>query len=120
MELSLVTPEQVPLSTEENDLIRRSSKKIKSGEGSKYIEEWPKLGMVGTKYQLTWQTFAEKLQGIIRDEKMVEDPVELGLSDDSLSDSDDNLAGRRNRTKKSSTVISGDRRKDHALAFLPR
>ncbi|KAI9092748.1 hypothetical protein K1719_027545 [Acacia pycnantha] len=89
MELSLVSPAQVPLSTEENDLIHRSSKKIKNGAGSSYGEEWPELGNARKSQRVPGLTFAEKLQGISRDEKMEEDSV-ANLSDDSLSDKDDN------------------------------
>ncbi|KAI9099197.1 hypothetical protein K1719_024964 [Acacia pycnantha] len=91
MALSSLASVQVPLSAEENDLIQRSSKKVKNGEGSAYEEGWPKLGSEGKNLRVPGISFAEKLQGISRDEKMEEKSVaDLDLSDDSISDNEDN------------------------------
>ncbi|KAI9120307.1 hypothetical protein K1719_007340 [Acacia pycnantha] len=79
MALSLLATAQVPLSVEENDLLNRSSKKIKNGEGGHYDDEWPKLGKEGNNQKASGLIFAEKLKGISHDEKMEEDPVnEIG------------------------------------------
>ncbi|KAI9120662.1 hypothetical protein K1719_007695 [Acacia pycnantha] len=54
----------VPPSVEDDDLLHRSSKKIKNGECSVQAEEWPSLSRNGTKTWGAGMTFAEKLQGI--------------------------------------------------------
>ncbi|KAI9108507.1 hypothetical protein K1719_020391 [Acacia pycnantha] len=91
MALSLTTNHvHVPLSTEENDLIHRSSKKIKNGENSKYEESWPKLGTVAMKQWGPGFTFAEKLQGLGQDDNMTNITVEDDdKSEDNISDSED-------------------------------
>ncbi|KAK4260659.1 hypothetical protein QN277_003745 [Acacia crassicarpa] len=53
---------QVPVSSEEEELLHRSSKKIKNG--SCLEKEWPSLGKQGAKVWEPGKTFAEKLQGI--------------------------------------------------------
>ncbi|KAI9100167.1 hypothetical protein K1719_024385 [Acacia pycnantha] len=90
MVLLLITPAQVPLSAEENDLIQKSSKKIKNGEGNNYNEGWPKLGTEAKKQWGLGLTFAEKLQGLNQDKKMEEIVVdENDQSDDTLLDKED-------------------------------
>ncbi|KAI9097679.1 hypothetical protein K1719_025450 [Acacia pycnantha] len=54
---------KVPSSNEEEDLLQRSSKKIKNGDGHVVVEEWPSLGQSSKKPWINGQSFAEKLQG---------------------------------------------------------
>ncbi|KAI9117576.1 hypothetical protein K1719_011742 [Acacia pycnantha] len=72
MELSLVAHAHVPLSAEENDLINRSSKKIKNGEDSSYEKDWPKLGLEGGKPWGLGCSFVEKLQGVSQEDRVEE------------------------------------------------
>ncbi|KAI9073158.1 hypothetical protein K1719_044864 [Acacia pycnantha] len=60
--LSKKSSAQVPLSLEENDLLRRSAKKIKNGDGEG--ADWPHLGAAGSLHWQNGQSFADKLQGI--------------------------------------------------------
>ncbi|KAK4253924.1 hypothetical protein QN277_010539 [Acacia crassicarpa] len=62
--LSRKSSAQVALSLEENDLLLRSGKKIKNGNGDSVVDEWPKLGTVGDSHWQNGQSFVEKLQGI--------------------------------------------------------
>ncbi|KAI9108875.1 hypothetical protein K1719_020180 [Acacia pycnantha] len=97
MELSLLTTTKVPLSKEENDLLNRSAKKIKNGEDN----EWPKLGTEGMNKKVPGTSFVEKLKGTSQDESMVEDNVNIfNLSDDSISEDDDNEPDCKVVTKK--------------------
>ncbi|KAI9096365.1 hypothetical protein K1719_026084 [Acacia pycnantha] len=54
----------VPISTEENDLINRSSKKLKNDDGNVMDEEWPRLSVEGKNQKMMGRSFAEMLQGI--------------------------------------------------------
>ncbi|KAI9081062.1 hypothetical protein K1719_037042 [Acacia pycnantha] len=86
--------ELVPISTEEDDLINRSSKKLKNDCGERMEEEWPKLG-ISEKSQKEGRTFADILQGINhagREDGIMEEQKALtrgGLSDDTLSESEE-------------------------------
>ncbi|KAI9081525.1 hypothetical protein K1719_036546 [Acacia pycnantha] len=77
----------VPVSSEEDDLIQRSSKKIKNLVNIFDNGEWPKLGETSRGKWPKGQTFAEKLQGINGNgDNMNGSDLEDALSDDSLSD----------------------------------
>ncbi|KAI9110662.1 hypothetical protein K1719_018528 [Acacia pycnantha] len=91
MELSLPAESKVPLSKEENDIIHRNAKKIKNVEDIQQGEEWPKLGFEGIKQKISGTSFVEKLKGTNQVDRMLEDTVNEGdLSDDSISEDDDN------------------------------
>ncbi|KAI9085895.1 hypothetical protein K1719_031972 [Acacia pycnantha] len=63
---------QLPLLQEEDELLRRSSKKSKSEDKQTYEEAWPKLGVGGKSHLTIGQSFAEKLQGIAGDDHPVQ------------------------------------------------
>ncbi|XP_028796151.1 uncharacterized protein LOC114751650 [Neltuma alba] len=91
--LSEKTRTTVPPSQEEEDLLFRSSKKIKNGTndaGSSLLRgHWPKLGAEGNKYSSGGPTFAEKLKGIDGHNASSDDDIEEtdGVeSDDTLSE----------------------------------
>ncbi|KAI9097822.1 hypothetical protein K1719_025593 [Acacia pycnantha] len=78
-----------PTSSEEDDLLVRSSKKVKNG-----LEEWPKLGDSSEKFWSKGQSFAERLQGInpkplSKGSSLIKDASSDDIeADDSLMDSD--------------------------------
>ncbi|KAI9097782.1 hypothetical protein K1719_025553 [Acacia pycnantha] len=78
---------QGPSSREEDDLLLRSSKKIKNFDSNSSFEEWPKLGGNGWKAGPSGPSFAEMLQGINKTTgENGEAELEDAMSDDSLSD----------------------------------
>ncbi|KAI9081832.1 hypothetical protein K1719_036094 [Acacia pycnantha] len=80
-----------PPSSEEDDLLNRSSKKIKNVDGKSYEELWPKLGVEAPKMWTSGQSFAEKLKGINGQDSSSNRKDDM--SDDSISeeaDGDDN------------------------------
>ncbi|KAI9117109.1 hypothetical protein K1719_012108 [Acacia pycnantha] len=91
MALSMPADSKIPLSKEENNILHRNAKKIKNDEGNHHGEEWPKLGTEGIKQKISGTSFVDKLKGTSQVERMVEDNVDDGgLSDDSISEEDDN------------------------------
>ncbi|KAI9126714.1 hypothetical protein K1719_002310 [Acacia pycnantha] len=54
----------VPPSSEEDDLLRRGSTKIKNGDSPETDKDWPKLGVKESKQWGVGQSFTNKLQGI--------------------------------------------------------
>ncbi|KAI9082440.1 hypothetical protein K1719_035583 [Acacia pycnantha] len=90
MELSGKQKLQVPSSTEEDDLLARSSKKVtqreeETGRGG----SWPKLGEKPCSYNVGGPSFADKLKGTYQEANEKEDVGEKerdDLSDDSFSE----------------------------------
>ncbi|KAI9076940.1 hypothetical protein K1719_041102 [Acacia pycnantha] len=81
-------------SSEEEDLVLRSVKKVKGNEGTSMDvsmgNEWPALGKESGKPWLKGHSFAEKLQGIGRKENGgINATIVNELSDDPLSEPDD-------------------------------
>ncbi|KAK4260254.1 hypothetical protein QN277_003396 [Acacia crassicarpa] len=85
-------PVSTSLSGEEEDLLHRSSKKLKNGPAStdKLINiEWPLLGTAGKPQRSPGLSFVETLQGINKDDMVDEGVPQVDeISEDSLSDSD--------------------------------
>ncbi|XP_028751730.1 uncharacterized protein LOC114711487 [Neltuma alba] len=84
---------RIPQSAEEDDLLMRSSKKIKNvsphANEEANMDQWPKLGTKAKPYQKTGLSFAETLKSVNRQEECTEDEKEVDdeMSEDSLSDS---------------------------------
>ncbi|KAI9110182.1 hypothetical protein K1719_018624 [Acacia pycnantha] len=79
----------VPSSLEEDDILNRSSKKIKNGELLINSGSWPRLGYNQKAQWEAGPSFAEKLQGINGDNVKETFQAEANaLSDDSISDSE--------------------------------
>ncbi|KAK4259987.1 hypothetical protein QN277_003165 [Acacia crassicarpa] len=80
----------VPSSKEEDDLLTRSSKKIKNvvvGNEKEILQgHWPKLGETTSAFNVGGSSFADKLKGVDRSSDELEDDKGDDLSDDSLSD----------------------------------
>lgn len=91
---SKAAAEQTSSSREEDDILHRSAKKVKSraeceagGDDCMAIEEWSKLGSTKEKPWTNGQSFAERLQGINRKESREGVVREKDvLVDDNLSD----------------------------------
>ncbi|KAI9080389.1 hypothetical protein K1719_037783 [Acacia pycnantha] len=82
----------VPSSHEEDDLISRSSKKLKNDNGARMEEEWPRLGHTEKKHKEVTRSFADILQGINQSDENGEEQNALSrgmLSDDPLSESEE-------------------------------
>ncbi|XP_028770079.1 uncharacterized protein LOC114727545 [Neltuma alba] len=84
----------VPQSREEEDLITRSSKKIKNGDnaqgGNLLSEHWPALGEKKTRSSRGTVSFADKLKGVEPNEEDGTEEDYEEISDDSLSDKEQN------------------------------
>ncbi|KAI9119911.1 hypothetical protein K1719_009300 [Acacia pycnantha] len=94
MELVLVKKPSVTSlrSTEEDDLLLRSAKKVKNAGCDVNDQEWPKLGPSGSAHWQNGESFADKLQGISKDHHSVcmeEDPNKPNAEEDLDSDLDD-------------------------------
>ncbi|XP_028788532.1 uncharacterized protein LOC114744533 [Neltuma alba] len=83
----------IPPSQEEDDLLVRSSKKIKNGpkDSSDNIlrGHWPKAGSKSSEYNIGGPSFAEKLKGVDRNNDHSDDDIENADeedSDDSMSE----------------------------------
>ncbi|KAI9080637.1 hypothetical protein K1719_037394 [Acacia pycnantha] len=91
LEMSKESSALVPSSVEDDDLLHRSSKKIKNGECMEITEEWPKLSKNGSKRWGAGMTFAEKLQGINQGDTGTVAGEEAQMhAEDILSDNIDN------------------------------
>ncbi|KAI9085057.1 hypothetical protein K1719_033049 [Acacia pycnantha] len=77
----------VPSFAKDEDLLLRSSKKMKNDDAMRQDEEWPMLGNNGKKAWVGGQSFAEKLQGIKCKGNKKDETVENNAdSDDSMSE----------------------------------
>ncbi|KAK4269198.1 hypothetical protein QN277_022386 [Acacia crassicarpa] len=92
LQLSRSETVALPPSTEEEDLLVRSSKKIKNGHPTEMDDQWPKLGNIVPSPAKGAVSFADKLKGItLTPGNGVEGDAEGtkdDLSDDSMSDND--------------------------------
>ncbi|KAK4258414.1 hypothetical protein QN277_007869 [Acacia crassicarpa] len=91
---------QVPLSTEEDDLLRRSSKKVRNtapdNVGKLCEEQWPRIGENPRAFNAGGPSFVDKLKGTFCQAKNLgvnEDQMEDDLSDDTLSDKSFEVSG---------------------------
>ncbi|KAK4279942.1 hypothetical protein QN277_011636 [Acacia crassicarpa] len=79
-----------PTSKEEEDLLKRSSKKIKNVVAEERNDllkgHWPKLGDIQPVFNEGGTSFADKLKGVDRDDVVMDSGKNDDLLDDSLSD----------------------------------
>ncbi|KAI9074576.1 hypothetical protein K1719_043417 [Acacia pycnantha] len=116
---ALILSKKVPgngmSSSEEEELFQRNLKKSKNTESCPPGNEWPKLGEGVKKPWESGPSFAEKLQGLNRHEK-VDDPCtnENMLSDDPLSESD-HVESDQDDNEPLCVIIEGNKRKMEEL-----
>ncbi|KAI9074561.1 hypothetical protein K1719_043402 [Acacia pycnantha] len=82
----------VPSSSEEDDLVSRSSKKLKNDNGARMEEEWPRLGHAERRHKEVTRSFTDILQGINQSDGNGEEHNALSkgmMSDDTLSESEE-------------------------------
>ncbi|KAK4286585.1 hypothetical protein QN277_003121 [Acacia crassicarpa] len=113
MELSGKQTIQVTSSTEEDDLLARSSKKVKKAnqrEGEFGLGgQWPKLGEKPSSYNVGGPSFVDKLKGTCQEENEKEEEQEKekdDMSDDSMSD--DSVEVSERERKERECIITED------------